>query len=379
MTLFTLLTLASLLTACNGPDDPKPEDTAMDCSEPGVICNYAGNGMAGLGAEGAKATETFFYLPQDLTFGPDGNAYVLDWNNHRVRQILTADQTIHTVAGTGEIGDGPEGPANLVKFNHPTNVVFHPDGRMFIAAWHNSRVEAVDLDTGMLTFVCGDGTRSFSGDGGACLIAKLDLPSSIAFDSAANLYISDMANQRIRRMTPDGIIASWGFTGEAGLSGNGGPVSQAQMHATVGQEADPAARMIIHDDLLYLADTDNHQIRIIDIASGIVDAFAGTGTAGTGGDGGAATAAQLRGPRDVAMGPDGEIYIADTDNHCVRVVGTDGAMETFAGQCGVPGYEGDQGLAADALLQRPFGVEVGPDGTVYIADTYNNVLRMVHR
>ena len=322
MTLFTLLTLASLLTACNGPDDPKPEDTAMDCSEPGVICNYAGNGMAGLGAEGAKATETFFYLPQDLTFGPDGNAYVLDWNNHRVRQILTADQTIHTVAGTGEIGDGPEGPANLVKFNHPTNVVFHPDGRMFIAAWHNSRVEAVDPDTGMLTFVCGDGTRSFSGDGGACLIAKLDLPSSIAFDSAANLYISDMANQRIRRMTPDGIIASWGFTGEAGLSGNGGPVSQAQMHATVGQEADPAARMIIHDDLLYLA---------------------------------------------------------DTDNHCVRVVGTDGAMETFAGQCGVPGYEGDQGLAADALLQRPFGVEVGPDGTVYIADTYNNVLRMVHR
>ena len=111
----------------------------------------------------------------------------------------------------------------------------------------------------------------------------------------------------------------------------------------------------------------------------VLDPFAGTGTAGTGGDGGAATAAQLRGPRDVAMGPDGEIYIADTDNHCVRVVGTDGAMETFAGQCGVPGYEGDQGLAADALLQRPFGVEVGPDGTVYIADTYNNVLRMVHR
>ena len=371
--------LALLLLACD-PEGPKESaEVPFDCEASGNICTWAGNGMAGLGAEGAKADETFFYLPQDLTFGPDGNAYVLDWNNHRVRQILTADHTIHTVAGTGELGDGPEGPATTARFNHPTNIAFRGDGLMFIAAWHNSRVITVDLATNDLKFFCGDGKRKFSGDGGPCNVAQLDLPSAVAFDADQNLYVTDMANQRIRRVTPDGVINTWGFTGEAGYGGDGGPVSTAQMHATKGQAADPANRIVISGNFLYMADTENHCIREVDLTTGIVETVAGKGSAGTLGDGGPATEAQLFLPRDVAVGPDGELYIADTDNSCVRMVDTAGTISTVAGICGQPGYEGDGASAKEALLQHPFGIELDSAGNLYIADTYNNVIRVVKK
>jgi len=371
--------LLILLLACKDKDSGDSGDTAATstaCNGPGSICTIAGTGIPGLGQEGAQATETFFYLPQDLTFGPDGLAYILDWNNHRIRRI-NADGTIQTVAGTGELGDGPEGPATTARFNHPTNIVFRPDGILTLAAWHNSRVENIDLANNTLDFLCGDGKRAFAGDGGPCDVAELDLPSSVAYDSTGNLYISDMANQRIRRMTPDGLIASWGFTGVAGYSGDGGPVDQAQMYATMGQAADPANRIIIEDEVLHLADTENHRIRSVDLASGIVNTIAGSGTPGYTGDNVAATQAGLWGPRDVAMGIDGRIYIADTEDSCIRRIESDGTISTVAGQCTIPGYEGDGGSATDAKLFRPFGITVDADGNLYIADTLNQVLRKV--
>jgi sugar lactone lactonase YvrE len=371
-----MLTLLFAL-ACNNGGKESETPVTYSCDEPGVICRYAGqeDGLAGMGAEGSVATETFFYLPQDLTFGPDGNAYVLDWNNHRVRQILTSDKTIHTFAGTGELGDGPEGPATSSKFNHPTNIAFAADGTMYIAAWHNSRIVRVDA-SGNLDQYCGDGKRAFWGDGGDCGVAELDLPSAVAFDDAGTLYISDMANQRIRTVGSDGIINTWGFDGTAGYAGDGGPVSAAQMHATVGQDADPANRIVIADGILYLADTENQRVRYVDLATGIIDTFAGNGTPGYSGDGGSATSAAIWGPRDIAVGQDGELYIADTENSCVRMV-QDDVISTVAGICGEPGFDGDIGPAADAHLQKPFGVAVDADNNLYIADTYNNVIRVV--
>lgn len=366
--------LTLLLLACPSPEKPVAGD---DCAAgSGTICTWAGTGLAGLGIEGARADETFFYLPQDLSFGPDGNAYVLDWNNHRVREILTSDRTIHTVAGTGELGDGPEGPADLAKFNHPTNVTFGPDGRMYIAAWHNSRVVAVDLAANTLSFICGDGSRSFGGDGGLCVASQLNLPSAVAFDADGNMYISDMANQRIRRMTPDQIVDSWGFDGTPGYIGDGGPIGEAEMHATVGQAADPANRIVIDDQILYLADTENHCIRAVDLETGIINTIAGSGNPGYGGDGGPALNASLRAPRDIAIGPDGALYIADTDNSCVRRV-LDDTIETVAGQCAAPGYDGDGADATAAHLYEPYGIALDAEGNLYIADTYNNVIRKV--
>lgn len=361
-----------LLSACDSPE----ESVEISC-DPGDICTVAGDGVAGLGREDVPAEESMLYLPQDMAFAPDGTPYLLDWNNHRIRAIL-ADGTIVTAAGDGMIGDGPEGPALDARFNHPTNIAFDPEGRMTMAAWHNSRIERVDFSTGELSFVAGDGTRAYGGDDADATIAKLDLPSSVAYGADGSLYLSDQANQRIRCVDAAGIIRTVAGNGTAGFSGDGGPAVDAQLYAAIGQAAAPANKITISDDqLLYIADTANHRIRVIDLTTGIIDTVAGTGEPGYAGDGGAALDARIWGPTDVAVGLGGEVYFTDTENNCVRVIGTDGTIDAFAGQCGGPGFEGDGGPAIDAALDTPYGVAVAPDGDVWIADTYNQRLRVV--
>lgn len=366
-----------LLAAC-----PGPEDSAADlapCGGSGVICPYAGTGIPALGKADVPATESHLYLPQDLTFGPDGDAYVLDWNNHRIIQI-DEEGIVHVVAGNGLLGDGPEGDALTASFNHPTNITFAPDGTMVVAAWHNSRVERIDLEAGTLSYWVGDGTRSFGGDGGDALVAKLNLPSAVAFDAAGQLYVSDQANQRVRCVHTDNTIDSVIGNGTAGYTGDGGPAADAEINADMGQQAAPGNRILISpDQRLFIADTQNQAIRVVDLATMVIDTYAGSGVAGVGGDGGPAKEAKLFNPADIAMGVDGELYIADTENSCVRVVSADGTIDTFAGICGVPGYEGDGGDAVDARLYRPYGVAVDASGNVYVADTYNQVIRVVGR
>ncbi|MFT5684172.1 MAG: DNA-binding beta-propeller fold protein YncE [Myxococcota bacterium] len=374
--------ILTLLLACGEPAEDCPQTS-------GTICTYAGTRIAGLGDEDVPADESHLYLPQDLTFGPDHRAYLLDWNNHRVR-VINDDGTISTVAGSGLLGDGPEGPALNAAFNHPTNIAFDPHGAMVIAAWHNSRVETVDLTTGELTFTCGDGERSYNGDEMPAEEAVLDLPSAVVFDSKGRLFISDQANQLIRMIDTDGYIYDVaGQQREEGYSGDGGLASEAHLHASVGQAADPANRIAIADDIIYVADTGNHVIRAINLDTWIIDTIAGTrtcdddgvceGIAGFGGDGGDALSAGLNAPTDIAVGRDGELYIADTSNSCVRVVYPDGTIDTAAGVCGEPGDAGDGGPATEALLYRPYGVAVDRDNNLYIADTYNHVIRVVYQ
>jgi len=379
--------LSTLVVGCSGKEPDT--DPADGCVDAGSICTVAGTGIAGLGAEGVDALDSHLYLPQDLTFGPDGLPYILDWNNHRIRRIGD-DGTIQTIAGTGMLGDGPEGPMMTATFNHPTNIAFDSSGDLLLAAWHNSRVERLDLATGSLSFECGTGGRGYNGDEIDAKTAILDLPSGIVLDAQGRAWISDQANQLIR-MVENGIIYDVaGGQRVIGYGGDGGPAESAIFHASVGQAADPALRIALSGSTLYIADTGNHMIRTLDIDTRMVSAFAGTapvcdeaGTVcssdnfGTGGDAGPALSAELYGPTDVAVGPGDEVYIADTSNHCVRVVGTDGVIDTFAGTCGVPGFDGDGGPANEALLQRPYGVTVDPDGMVWIADSLNHVLRRV--
>ncbi len=370
--------LSLLFLACSGA----PDDTAAQvCDESsGTICTWAGTGVAGLGGEGTPALETNLYLPIDMTWGPDGNAYLLDWNNHRIR-LITDDGTMTTLAGTGELGDGPVGPATEARFNHPSNLAFDNQGRLVVAAWHNSRIMRIDLSTGLLEFVAGDGTRSFAGDGGDPLVAKLDLPSGVVVDANGQIFIADQANQRIRCIDTEGIIDTMAGSGVPGFGGDGGPATEAQVHASVGQAAAPANRMALSPDgtRLYFADTGNHRIRYVDLAAGTMDTFAGNGTAAYAGDGGQAADASLYGPTDLAFGPDGELYVADTSNSCVRRVDPDGVISTAVGACGQPGYAGDFGAAGDALLNQPYGVDLDASGNLYIADTYNQVMRVVYR
>jgi hypothetical protein len=151
----------------------------------------------------------------------------------------------------------------------------------------------------------------------------------------------------------------------------------AQLNNPVGQAAAPAGRIVFDTSgNLYIADTGNHRVRRVD-PSGTVTTIAGNGTAGSDGDGGPATQAELNGPADVEIGPDGTLYIADTQNSCVRAVGRDGNIHTVAGHCGMRGSSGDGASPTSALLDRPYGVETDSSGNLYISDTYNQRIRLV--
>lgn len=351
------------------------------CEDPGDICTAIGiPNVAQASPDGLEVRESALYLPLDLTVAPDGRLYLVDFNNHRLRRV-ESDGTVNTIMGTAFLGDGPEGSALDFALNHPTDLAFHPDdpNLLYIAAWHNSRVNVLDLRTGEARYECGTGARAFAGDGGPAEESALDLPSGVAFDDEGNLYISDQANQIIRLVSPDGIIETVaGQQRDEGFSGDGGPASEAQLHAAVGQAAAPSSGIALRGRDLLIADSGNHVVRHIDLDSWIIETVAGVGQErGHGGDGGPATQAQLFNPVDVEIASDGTFYIADRDNHCVRQVAPDGTLRTVAGVCGSPGFSGDGGRATEALLHTPGGIALDGDDILYVADTYNHVFRKV--
>lgn len=404
------LALASVSFGCT--DDEKSCDTSIA----GNICTVAGNGdNAYLGDDG-PATEASFSLPQDTLYADDGSLYVLDWNNHRIRKVLT-DGTIVHVAGRGELGGTLDDPANN-DFNHPPSAIFgDSQNEMIVAAWHNSKVRTLDLTTGEVVDTCGDGRRAYFGDGGPALTATLDLPASLVRSPDDRLMILDQANQVIRAVDRDGnidLVAGQCFVEseeacegqeaiacpessgklyctdlsacaapcQPGFGGDGGPATAMRMSQPFGQSADPGGRMVYDaEGSLIFADANNQIIRKID-SEGIVTTIAGTAPTdgqlhyGYAGDGGPATEALLDNPVDLAMGDDGTLYFTDVYNNCVRSVSPNGIINTVVGVCGERGYEGDDGPATEALLKRPYGLEIG-NNTLYIADTGNMVIRAV--
>ncbi len=431
-----LIAAAGLTSACT--ESASETATGPTCTQQaGTICTVAGTGTAGLGHDDLAPTEVLLYLPQDVTPSDDGKElYIADWNNHRIR--LVENGKVKTLIGTGYLGDAPDGPALGTSLNHPTHIAFSPTGKLIVSAWHNSKVLEVDLTSNTLKAICGTGARSYGGDGGPADKAVLDLPVAVDYDSQGRMVISDQANQRIRRVEKDGTIDTIagpakdfvpdGFEkvtpeGAApklckkptdpaapaptdsrladgsvnnaclpqsvfpqGFSGDGGPAKGAMMSQSFGQSAPPSGRLEIGpDDTIYFADTFNHRVRAID-AEGMIRTFAGSGPAtfdatyagGYEGDGGPAVSAKLKYPVDVAVSDSGKVFIADKENSCVRVVGTDGIIDTFAGVCGQRKFGGDGGAANAAFLNRPYGVALDGLGNLYIADTHNHRIRVVY-
>lgn len=353
------------------------EDAADACTrEPGTACVLMGTGVAGLGEDDVDPRRAELYLPQDVTVGPNDSIYVVDWNNHRIRIIEDGIST--TLIGTGYLGEAPDGEGREVSLNHPTHLVVAPDGKLIISAWHNSKILSYDPQTGWLSAICGDGRRAYAGDGGPAKDAVLDLPVATALGSDGSIYIADQANQRIRRISPDGMIDTVVGSGAPGFSGDGGPARDASLSLPGGQAAPPAGRIAVdRAGNLYIADTGNHRIRRIS-ADGIITTVAGDGTPAYRGDGGPATSASLSRPSDVVVDRAGALYIADTDNSCVRKVDAAGVISTVAGICGSPGH-GQEGLPGPQMaLDRPYGLDIDDDGTLYIADTHNHRVVVVH-
>ncbi|MFE9898614.1 hypothetical protein ACFYPT_40440, partial [Streptomyces sp. NPDC005529] len=282
-----------------------------------------------------------------------------------VRQLLKL-RAMSTLTGTTESGyTGDGGPAHHATLHIPDGVAVRSDGTVCIADTYNHRIRRVAAD-GIITTLAGTGEHGFSGDGGSAHKAALAAPEAVAAGADGMVYIADTLNHRVRRIAADGIITTLAGTGQNDFGGDGGPAHRSLLRYPQGVAAGP-------DGVVYIADTLNQRVRRI-TADGIITTLAGTGQNGCGGDGRPAHQATLSAPRSVAVGPDGTVYIADTFNHRIRRITADGIITTLAGT-GQNGFGGDGGPAHQATLSAPRSVAVGPDGTVYIADTFNHRIR----
>ncbi len=347
----------------------------MASSLPTVITTVAGDGGSGSsGGDGGPAVATSIN-PGGVAVGPDGIMYIADL--YRIRRV-GLDGIITTVAGTGTFGfSGDGGPAVAAQIGVPLSGALGPDGSLYFADHFNNRIRRVGLD-GIITTVAGNGSESLSGDGGLATAAGLRGPSSVAVGPDGSLYISNGINRqnvpwdnhRIRRVGPDGIITTVAGNPDTGSGGDGGPAVNAGLTFPSGIALGP-------DGSLYFADINNSRIRRID-PIGIITTVAGTGNPAFSGDGGPAVAANVS-PVGVAFGSDGSLYIADAGTQRIRRVGSDGIITTVAGG-GVQNADlsgGDGGPAVGAYMQQPSGIALGPDGNLYIADIGHHRIRRV--
>jgi RHS repeat-associated protein len=334
-----------------------------------VITTAAGKGQAGFSGDGGVATQATVSSPNGVAVGPDGSLYIADTSNSRIRRV-GPNGIITTVAGNGGFGlSGDGGVATQATLNAPMGVAVGPDGSLYIADFNNRRIRRVGPN-GIINTVAGNGGFGFSGDGGVATQANLSSPRGVAVASDGSLYIAiaELTTNRIRRVGPDGNINTVAGNQLGGFSGDGGLATQAGLGAPFGVAVGP-------DGSLYIADTGNRRIRRVG-PDGIISTVAGNGGSPFSGDGGVATDAMLTAPAGIAVGPDGSLYIADVNDSRIRRVGPDRIITTIAGNDQF-GFSGDGGRATQSSLRNPSGVAVGPDGVIYIADTNNNRIRRV--
>jgi uncharacterized protein (TIGR03437 family) len=278
--------------------------------------------------------------------------------------------TITTIAGNGTPGfSGDGGAANAAQLWEPYAAAMVA-GNLYISDQVNSRVRIVT--GGNINTFAGNGTQGYSGDGSAATSAELFDNTGLTVDGSGNVYVSDLRNQVVRKINSKGTIFTYAGNNTlgAGLSGDAGPASSAQLF-------DPAGLAVDSKGNLYIADSGNGKVRLVSSAAGNnISTFAGNFTNDFAGDGGPAINAELNNPEGVAVDAAGNVYIADTANHRIRMVTLDGIIHTVAGN-GTPGAKGDGGQAVNAELNFPEGVAVDPAGNLYIADTFNQKIRMV--
>ncbi|MFZ0821728.1 MAG: choice-of-anchor D domain-containing protein [Candidatus Acidiferrales bacterium] len=355
----------------------------------GNIATIAGNGTSGASGDGGPATSAELNGPTAVyvtgTFSgvsPTGQLYIADTGNHAIRDVIaslpTAQQKIQTVAGNGLPGfTGDGGPARVAELFAPRGVYVDSSQDIFIADTGNSFVRVVAALTGDIHLYAGNGTLGFSGDSATATNASLNIPGGVAADGAGNIYVADTANNVIRQVVVGtGLIQTVAGRGGAAcnFSGNGGSATNALLCAPSGVFVDGSGD-------IFIADTSNHVVREVVFSTGNIVTVAGIGTPGFSGDGGFAIQAQLHSPGSVFVDGAGNIFIADTGNHCIREVPATGPnankIATVAGVGTIPGYSGDTGLATAAHLTFPGSVYLDGFGNIFIADTGNNVIREV--
>jgi streptogramin lyase len=333
------------------------------------IRSLAGNGKPGAGGDGGLAVEAQVNEPFGLCRGPDGALYFCDTNNHRVRKI-NAKGIITTVAGDGTKGyAGDDGPAEAAKMSEPYEVRFDANGFLYIVERLNHVVRRVAPKTGVITTVAGNGQEGFSGDGGPAKAAQMKQPHSIALDREGNLYICDISNQRIRKVDmKTELISTFAGTGESKPVVDGTPFATSPLSG-------PRAVDFDRDGNLWLALRAGNAVYKLDMKAGTIHHFAGTGKSGFTGNGGPAKEATLSGPKGLSVGPDGNIYLADTESHSIRMIDLKtGKLQLIAGT----GQKGDgpEGNPLGCAMNRPHGVLAEADA-IYIGDSAAHRVRKV--
>jgi streptogramin lyase len=344
-------------------------------SEQGTINTIAGTGKATDGGSGGAALTTNIGNPFGVEIGPDGALYICEVSNHRVRRLDLKSGNVTTVAGNGSKGyTGDGGPATEASLNEPYEVRFDQHGNMFFVEMQNHLVRRVDAKTGKISTVAGTGKAGYRGDGGPANEAEFKQPHSIALDDRGGLFIADIGNHRIRRVDlTSGMVDSIAGNGEKQLPKEG---SRAQGNPILGPRA------LYHTDrTLWIALREGNSVWKLDLQRGTLHHVAGIGQKGFSGDGGAAREATFNGPKGIAIGPPPhDIFVVDTENQTIRKIERQtGIIRTIAGVGPqARGYGGgDGGLATAASLNRPHGICIGSDGTVYIGDSENHRVRVV--
>ncbi|MCX7172650.1 MAG: NHL repeat-containing protein [Proteobacteria bacterium] len=335
-------------------------------SADGIITSVAGNGSAGrYSGDGGPAVSAQLDTPNAAVVDADGNLYVADTGNHRIRKVTTTG-IISTIAGTGVATYAAYGSsANQAFLNQPYSVAVDTAGNLYIADTYNNLIRKVTTN-GLITTIAGTGTGGYGGDNGSGLQAQLSYPMGISIDTSGKLYFAD--GPRIRKLASNGIISTVAGSSTLGYGGDNGAATFAKLNVPMGTAVDTYGN-------LYIADTFNNRVRKV-TASGVITTIAGTGAAGYSGDGGPATSAKLNLPSGVAADSNGNLYIADLRNNRLRKLATNGIITTVAGD-GTAGYAGDNGPPGSAQLNAPSGVSFDTSGNLYIVDAGNNRIRKI--
>lgn len=321
------------------------------------VDTFAGDGVEGH-ADG-PAAEARFRFPRGLAVDAAGTVYVADWENHRIRRI-TPDGTVSTLAGDGVAGF-LDGPGTTARFNFPRDVAVDAAGHVYVADTDNNRIRKI-TPQGMVTTFSGEGTRGFAD--GPRGTARFYYPNGVAVDAMGVVYVADASNTRVRRVSPGGTVTT--------LAGDevGG---YADAIGTEARFNSPRAIAVGPGGWVYVADYGNSRIRAI-APQGMVITFAGDGR-GRHADGKGARAS-FRDPQSLDVDADGHVYVADSSNHCIRRISPDGMVVTLAGDGrGEPDFV--NGAGPDARFCMPRGIAVGPSGVVYVADTSNHCIRRI--
>lgn len=388
-----------------------------------TIGTLAGSGEPGFSGDGGPSGQACLNEPKGLAIDPYGNVYVADSENHVIRRIDRATGVISTVAGassdehprpavqhetearqsaeedffaetsqaatqkytqqadlSGTVRylingaavqkrfSGDGGPATQARLNFPTAVVVGRKGTIFIADTMNHRVRRVDAATGVITTLAGTGQARFSGDGGPADQAALNEPAALALDGQGHLFIADQTNNRVRVVDLNtGLISTYAGTGSATYDGDGVPAAGASLAGPSG--------VVVRDGVLYIADTFNSRIRAVALSTGLISTVVGDGGEYRYQSSNEPPSASLSRPSGVAIDSCGNLFVTDSDNHLVRRWDRETKVIVRVAGAGIASYAGDGGMALETGLSYPFGIVFDQDGALLVADTFNHRIR----